>query len=408
MQRKAKQKREEKQKTKRNKEAKRNEKKGKIPPTPSTPPPSRTSQLLVLADQRGLSPGFRTTSGYLTHAQKNPTVLFQGHKHMGHYPRKIPQTPAEPHRAPSKRFLQTPLGLGARLRGRMATQCSKKGYRSEKVLERVLGKGSQKLRRSSAMGFTVGKGSEKGSQKRFWEGGFQKVPRTPPWRVRPLRCARASSGRKLFLNAFPIGGFPEGPRIEKLQSREAMLKNQAFNTELNSQSRMFFHSGPLSGRKKNKAWDCNFQARTIISNREWKFQSRMVLLCVRACFVCSSENDLFRSLGPLGYFGTKVPHFHIEISCLQALSKLFSTKCLAIDLSSHDKGCCKGSLDSVIDPTWAVPPLFLLFSEITAISVTQILDGGSSALVAGFYSRPILRPRKHYFKAFRSLKNCLD
>ena len=33
------------------------------------------------------------------------------------------------------------------------------------------------------MGFYSKKGSEKGSQKGFWEGGFQKVPRTPPWRV---------------------------------------------------------------------------------------------------------------------------------------------------------------------------------------------------------------------------------
>ena len=39
------------------------------------------------------------------------------------------------------------------------------------------------------MGFTVEKGSEKGSQKGFWEGNFQKVPRTPPWGVRPLRRA---------------------------------------------------------------------------------------------------------------------------------------------------------------------------------------------------------------------------
>ena len=38
------------------------------------------------------------------------------------------------------------------------------------------------------MGFTVEKGSEKASQKGFSEGGFQKVPRTPPQRVRPLRC----------------------------------------------------------------------------------------------------------------------------------------------------------------------------------------------------------------------------
>ena len=39
------------------------------------------------------------------------------------------------------------------------------------------------------MGFAVKKGSEKGSQKGFREGGFQKVPRTPLSGVRPLRRA---------------------------------------------------------------------------------------------------------------------------------------------------------------------------------------------------------------------------
>ena len=58
-------------------------------------------------------------------------------------------------------------GLGACLRGRTATQGSKKG--SEKVLGRVLGKGSQKgsERGLPAVGFTVKQGSEKGSQKGF-------------------------------------------------------------------------------------------------------------------------------------------------------------------------------------------------------------------------------------------------
>ena len=57
--------------------------------------------------------------------------------------------------------------LGARLRGRTATQRSKKG--SEKVLERVLGKGSQKRSEKGVFstGFTVKKGSEKASQKGF-------------------------------------------------------------------------------------------------------------------------------------------------------------------------------------------------------------------------------------------------
>ena len=77
--------------------------------------------------------------------------------------------------------------LGARLRGRTATQRSKKG--SVKVLRGV--SGSRVLRRvlrtGFAVGFAVKEGSEKGSQKGFREGVFQKVLRTPLCRVRPFR-----------------------------------------------------------------------------------------------------------------------------------------------------------------------------------------------------------------------------
>ena len=41
------------------------------------------------------------------------------------------------------------------------------------------------------MGFTIKNGSEKGSEKGFSDGGFQKVFRTPPWRVyqpENIRC----------------------------------------------------------------------------------------------------------------------------------------------------------------------------------------------------------------------------
>ena len=55
--------------------------------------------------------------------------------------------------------------LGARLRGRAATQHSKKG--SERVLGRVLGKGSQK---GSEKGAWYGFHSKKGSEKGFSEG----------------------------------------------------------------------------------------------------------------------------------------------------------------------------------------------------------------------------------------------
>ena len=56
--------------------------------------------------------------------------------------------------------------MGARLRGRMATQRCKKG--SEKVLGRVLAKGSQNSSEKGACyGFYSKTGSEKGSQKGF-------------------------------------------------------------------------------------------------------------------------------------------------------------------------------------------------------------------------------------------------
>ena len=44
------------------------------------------------------------------------------------------------------------------------------------------------------MGFTVKKGSEKVLRRGSGKGGFQKVPRTPPCRVRPLRRAPYKKG----------------------------------------------------------------------------------------------------------------------------------------------------------------------------------------------------------------------
>ena len=85
--------------------------------------------------------------------------------------------------------------------------------RQHSVLKRVLrrfwegfwGRGSQKVpRRGLLWGFKVKKGSEKGSQKGFWEGSFQKVPRTPPWGVRPFR--RAPYLILIFLSHFQVWG----------------------------------------------------------------------------------------------------------------------------------------------------------------------------------------------------------
>ena len=57
------------------------------------------------------------------------------------------------------------------------------------------------------------------------------------------------------------------PGLKKLNLERRYWKNQAFNTEWNFQSRMFFfHSGPLSGHRKTRPG-------IEIFNREWKFQS---------------------------------------------------------------------------------------------------------------------------------------
>ena len=104
------------------------------------------------------------------------------------------------------------------IRGRTATQRSEKG--SEKVLGRVLEEGSQK-------------GAEKGG---FALGfvGFQKVPRTPPPRERPLR--RAPHESRLFLTLLPCKARKNFTRLKKgeaflltvkllcLQSLKALLR----------------------------------------------------------------------------------------------------------------------------------------------------------------------------------------
>ena len=69
------------------------------------------------------------------------------------------------------KILQSKLKLGARLRGRTATQRSKKA--SEKVLERVLGKGSQKGSEKGAFfcGFCSKRGFSEGVLRRGFPEG---------------------------------------------------------------------------------------------------------------------------------------------------------------------------------------------------------------------------------------------
>ena len=75
------------------------------------------------------------------------------------------------------------------------------------------------------------------------------------------------------------------PGLKKINLEGQYWKNQAFNTE----------------------W--NFQSSVKFSNREWNFQARMKISCAGpfGLFTHSSENEFFRSPGPLGK-GPVAPH----------------------------------------------------------------------------------------------------
>ena len=66
-----------------------------------------------------------------------------------------------------------------------------------------------------------------------------------------------------------------------------------------------------------------------------------------------------------GLFWYRISTCSHQNPCLQAPFKLFSTKCLAIDLSSHVAW-------ALWDPLERLFPLFLLFSDMTATTVTKI------------------------------------
>ena len=96
-----------------------------------------------------------------------------------------------------------PVLLGARLRGRTATQRSEKG--SEKVLERVLGKGSRK---GSEKGVCYGIYSKKGVLRRVLRRGSEKgVSRR--CLERPLVEYAPLSVRPILADFIKLGGAPE-------------------------------------------------------------------------------------------------------------------------------------------------------------------------------------------------------
>ena len=98
---------------------------------------------------------------------------------------------------------------------------------------------------------------------------------------------------------------PEGPRIEKIQSREAILKKSSFQYRMKfSIGNGFFISGPSLATEKQglglkfSIENESFKPRMKISSENENF----VAWGNGFFFMRSSENEIFRSPGPLGSF----------------------------------------------------------------------------------------------------------
>ena len=89
------------------------------------------------------------------------------------------------------------------------------------------------------MGFTIKKGSEKG----FWEGGFQKVARTPPWRVRP--------NEEMAKVAWRCGNARERKRSPMCKCRRRKFVDVQADTRADVRG-LKLGSGPWSSGRKNK------------------------------------------------------------------------------------------------------------------------------------------------------------
>ena len=95
---------------------------------------------------------------------------------------------------------------------------------------------------------------------------------------------------------------PEGPRIEKIKSREAILKKSSlqYGMKVSIENEIFILGPSLAAEKQGLGSKCSieneiFKPRMKISSENENFVRGGV-------FFLSSENDFFRSPGPLGAF----------------------------------------------------------------------------------------------------------
>ena len=100
----------------------------------------------------------------------------------------------------------------------------------------------------------------------------------------------------------PLLVYPEGPRIEKIQSREAILKKSSFQygMKLSIENEIFIPGPSLAAEKQGLGLKFSigneiFKPRMKISSENENFVcGGMVFSCVRARMI------FFRSPGPLG------------------------------------------------------------------------------------------------------------
>ena len=128
----------------------------------------------------------------------------------------------------------------------------------------------------------------------FFDKFLTNLPPPPP----PIGTPKNNRRGKFWTNL----GFPEGPRIEKIQSREAILTKSSFQYRMKiSIENGFFIPGPSLATEKQglglkfSIENENFKPRMKISSENENFVRGGMFFFMR-----SSENEFFRSPGPLG------------------------------------------------------------------------------------------------------------
>ena len=99
---------------------------------------------------------------------------------------------------------------------------------------------------------------------------------------------------------------PEGPRIEKIQSREAILKKSSFQygMKFSIENEIFIPGPSLAAEKQGLGLKFSIENESFKPRVKFSIENENFVRggMVFFFFMRSSENEFFRSPGPLGCF----------------------------------------------------------------------------------------------------------